>query len=89
MHTIPYKLVRLRDLQGLSQEQLAFFFGVSQTAYCNWETGKDHPSWNHLNTIATYYQLSVSALLDVDIDGLLIHVVKIGLVKPPIRVELK
>ena len=85
MHTLPDKLFRLRSLQGLSQDQLSFFFNVSQAAYCNWENGKDQPSWTHLTVIAAYYKVSVATLLEAAVDELLLQVTRGGLVKSPIR----
>ena len=85
MHTLPHKLIRLRDLQGLSQVQMAFFFGVSQAAYCNWEKNEARPTWDHLDTIAAYYKVSVTTLLESEADDLLVQVIRNGLLKSPIK----
>ena len=74
MHTIPSKLSQLRQLMGLSQYQLAFFLGVSQPAYCHWETGDCQPTWEHLQTIANFYHLTLDALLVSNTDDLLLQV---------------
>ena len=76
MQTIPSKLSQLRQLMGLSQYQLAFFLGVSQPAYCHWETGGCQPSWKHLQTIANFYQLTLPDLLLSDTDTLLTQLIQ-------------
>ena len=65
METLPAKLCLLRQIVGLSQYQLAFFLNVSQPTYCRWEVAKAKPRWRNLETIAKFYQLSVSELIAV------------------------
>ena len=65
METLPAKLCLLRQVVGLSQYQLAFFLNVSQPTYCRWEVGSTKPRWRNLETIATFYQLSVTELISI------------------------
>ena len=36
-------LVRQRNIKGLSQAEASRRIGISQSAYCDWETGKSKP----------------------------------------------
>ncbi|GAB3982995.1 hypothetical protein GCM10028806_55810 [Spirosoma terrae] len=69
MLVLSEKLRRLRQLFGYSQEYIAFSIGMTQPAYCKWESGQTQPSINKLQELASLYQVSISDLLnDSDID---------------------
>ncbi|QMW03374.1 helix-turn-helix domain-containing protein [Spirosoma foliorum] len=69
MPVLSEKLRRLRQLFGYSQEYIAFNIGMTQPAYCKWESGQTQPSINKLEELANIYQLSLGDLLnDDDID---------------------
>lgn len=54
--TIADKLRRIRDLQGLSQEELARRLGVSFPTVNSWERGKSQPYPRHQHAIEQLYQ---------------------------------
>ena len=63
MCAISGKLRRLRQLFGYSQEYVAFNMGMTQPAYCKWESGQTQPSIDKLEVLACLYQLTISELL--------------------------
>lgn len=63
MLIISAKLRRLRQVFGYSQEYVAFNLGMSQPAYCKWESGKTHPSIDKLEFVAGLYQLTLGEFL--------------------------
>lgn len=63
MCTLSGKLRRLRQLFGYSQEYVAFNMGMTQPAYCKWESGQTQPSIGKLETLACLYQLTIAELL--------------------------
>ncbi|GAB3331639.1 hypothetical protein GCM10027299_37470 [Larkinella ripae] len=70
MPVLSEKLRRLRQLFGYSQEYIAFNIGMTQPAYCKWESGQTRPSIDKLEGLANIYQLSIGDLLtenDVEI----------------------
>ncbi|OIN60985.1 helix-turn-helix domain-containing protein [Arsenicibacter rosenii] len=64
MAIISEKLRRLRHLFGYSQEYVAFNIGMTQPAYCKWESGQTRPSIDKLQDLASLYQITISELLD-------------------------
>lgn len=66
MPVLSEKLRRLRQLFGYSQEYIAFNIGMTQPAYCKWESGQTQPSINKLQDLATIYQISIGDLLNDD-----------------------
>ncbi|NID13424.1 helix-turn-helix domain-containing protein [Fibrivirga algicola] len=74
METLPAKLCLLRQAVGLSQYQIAFFLNVSQPTYCRWEMGETQPRWRNLQTIASFYQLSLPAFLAAESNELAFQV---------------
>ena len=81
METLPAKLCLLRQVVGLSQYQLAFFLNVSQPTYCRWEVAKAKPRWRNLETIAKFYQLSVSELIAIGSNELALQILSTKLSK--------
>ncbi|GAB4038745.1 helix-turn-helix domain-containing protein [Spirosoma gilvum] len=70
MLVLSEKLRRLRQFFGYSQEYVAFNMGMTQPAYCKWESGQTQPPINKLEGLANIYQLSLGELLtenDIDI----------------------
>ncbi|GAB3706172.1 hypothetical protein GCM10027592_39400 [Spirosoma flavus] len=66
MPLLSEKLRRLRQLFGYSQEYIAFNMGMTQPAYCKWESGQTQPPINKLEGLANLYQLSLGDLLAED-----------------------
>lgn len=56
-------LIKNRRLRGLTQEDIAKYFGVSKSAVSKWETGQSYPDVLLLPQIATYYGISIDELL--------------------------
>lgn len=52
---IPAKLVQLRILSGMTQEQLSKKLNVSRSCIANYETGKKKPSEEIVQHIAKYF----------------------------------
>ena len=63
------RLLRQTKEENLSRHTVAEALGISYSTYCNWEQAKSMPTIAQLPKIATYYNLSVDALLDVSIDS--------------------
>ncbi|GAB4000688.1 hypothetical protein GCM10028807_54470 [Spirosoma daeguense] len=63
MPVLSDKLRRLRQLFGYSQEYIAFNIGMTQPAYCKWESGQTQPPINKLEDLANIYQLTLGDLL--------------------------
>ena len=60
------KLQELRKNKGLTQEALAEVLYVSRTAVSKWESGRGYPGIESLKHIATYFGVSIDALLSGD-----------------------
>lgn len=57
------KLQELRRQKGLTQEQLAEHLFVSRAAVSKWESGRGYPSIDSLKAIASFYSVTIDALL--------------------------
>jgi transcriptional regulator with XRE-family HTH domain len=64
MRVLSEKFRRLRQLFGYSQEYVAFNIGITQPAYCKWESGQTSPSIDKLEDLAKLYQVTVGELLN-------------------------
>lgn len=62
--TFAEKLVRLRKREGLSQEELALFLGVSRQAVSRWEQGAAVPDASNLVKLRQRFRVSLDWLLD-------------------------
>ena len=58
------RLRTLRESKDLSQEILADELKVSQPAYSKWESGQTDIAFSILRKIATYYNITLSELLE-------------------------
>lgn len=56
-------IIRKRKEKGLTQDELASYFGVSKAAISKWETGQSYPDITLLPIIASYFDISVDSLL--------------------------
>ena len=56
----------LRVKKGLSEDQIAAYFGVTWKEITAWERGKDEPSLPMLMKIAAYFGVSTDSLLGMD-----------------------
>ena len=57
------RLVMLRELRGLTQNELARRLGVERTRYTKWEDGASEPSLTMLCKIADLFHVSTDYLL--------------------------
>ena len=57
-------LRELRKEKGLTQEQLAEQFGVSNRTVSRWENGSNMPDLSMLVEIADYYDVEIREILD-------------------------
>ena len=60
------KLQELRNLKGLTQEELSVALYVSRTAISKWESGRGYPSIDSLKAIANFFGVTVDELLSGD-----------------------
>lgn len=63
-------LLMLRNIHGLSQEELAAKIGVSRQAYAKWENGSTVPDIEKCSRLARLYGTTVDSLLKTEkLDG--------------------
>lgn len=58
------KLIRLRKIKGLTQDEFAAVVGVSRQAVYKWESGKSYPEVQKLLEIKKLFNISIDDLLD-------------------------
>ena len=66
--TFVENLKRLRQMNHLTQQQIADLININRGSYSNWEKGKREPSFNNLVKLAEFFNVSVDKLLDVKIE---------------------
>jgi len=57
------KLKQLRKNKGMSQEQVADYLHVSQSAYARMESGESHSWASHINDICQVFEISPEELV--------------------------
>ena len=62
--TFKEKLVKLRKLKGLTQDELASAVGVSRQAVYKWESGQSYPEVPKLIEMKLIFGISIDDLLD-------------------------
>ena len=62
--TFKEKIVKLRKLRGLTQDELASAVGVSRQAVYKWESGQSYPEATKLLEIKLLFGISIDDLLD-------------------------
>ena len=62
--TFNEKLVKLRKLRGITQDEFASAVGVSRQAVYKWESGQSYPEVSKLIEIKTLFNISIDDLLD-------------------------
>ena len=67
------KLIKLREINNYSQEEIANYLGVGQTTYSRYENLKTYPDIFIIKKLAKLYQISIDDLVD-DIDNELITI---------------
>lgn len=61
-------LVMLRQLHGISQEEVASQIGISRQAYAKWESGATVPDIEKCKSLADYYGVTIDSLLKTETD---------------------
>ena len=62
--TFKEKIVRLRKIKGLTQDEFASAVGVSRQAVYKWESGQSYPEVQKLIEIKMLFGISIDDLLD-------------------------
>lgn len=56
-------ITRCRRQKGVTQEELAFYMGVSKASVSKWETGQSYPDITFLPQLAAYFNITLDELL--------------------------
>ena len=56
-------LIFLRNLKGLTQEQIAEVIGISRQSYSKWEQGETLPDIDKCDKLARFYGVTIDSLL--------------------------
>ena len=59
-------LLYLRNLKGLSQEQVAEAVGISPQSYSKWEQGDTFPDIDKCDKLAKFYGVTIDSLIHSD-----------------------
>ena len=59
-------LVMLRNLKGLTQEQVAEVVEISRQSYAKWEQGETVPDIEKCDRLASFYGIKLDALMHYD-----------------------
>ena len=62
--TFGEKLIRLRKIKGITQDEFAAVVGVSRQAVYKWESEKSYPEASKLIEIKNLFNISIDDLLD-------------------------
>ena len=57
------KLKKLRKEKGLTQQEVADFFGINQPVYQKWEGGNRKPNYENLSMLVCIFDVSIDFLL--------------------------
>ncbi len=60
------RLKYYRNINGLTQRQVANTLGVNRSTYTYYETGRSIPSLDILSTLCTIYRITISDLLNAE-----------------------
>lgn len=66
MNDFSKRLRNLRVVKGLSQEELGKVLGYQRSAISGYEVGRNQPSYEVLNKISEYFNVSIDYLLGSD-----------------------
>lgn len=59
-------LIFLRNIKGLSQEQVAEVIGISRQSYSKWEQGETYPDIDKCDKLAKFYGVTLDSLVHQD-----------------------
>ena len=69
-------LIVLRNMYGMSQEEIAGKIGISRQAYAKWESGATVPDIEKCKRLADFYDVTIDGLLKNETED------KIGIIPP-------
>ena len=69
-------LIVLRNMYGISQEEIAGKIGISRQAYAKWESGATVPDIEKCKRLADFYDITIDSLLKTTTED------KIGMIPP-------
>ena len=69
-------LIVLRNMYGMSQEEIAGKIGISRQAYAKWESGATVPDIEKCKRLADFYDVTIDSLLKTETED------KIGIIPP-------
>ncbi|MCI5726853.1 MAG: helix-turn-helix domain-containing protein [Clostridium sp.] len=69
-------LIMLRNMYGMSQEEIAEKIGISRQAYAKWERGATVPDIEKCKRLADFYDVTIDSLLKTTTED------KIGIIPP-------
>ena len=69
-------LIMLRNMYGMSQEEIAVKIGISRQAYAKWERGATVPDIEKCKRLADFYDVTIDSLLKTTTED------KIGIIPP-------
>ena len=69
-------LIMLRNMYGMSQEEISGKIGISRQAYAKWESGSTIPDIEKCKRLADFYDVTIDSLLKTEV------IDKIGTVPP-------
>lgn len=69
-------LIMLRNMYGMSQEEISEKIGISRQAYAKWESGSTIPDIEKCKRLADFYDVTIDSLLKTEV------IDKIGTVPP-------
>lgn len=56
-------IIAKRKEKGITQDELAFYMGVSKASVSKWETGQSYPDITFLPQLAAYFNISIDELI--------------------------
>ena len=59
-------LIFLRNIKGLTQEQVAEIIGISRQSYSKWEQGDTYPDIDKCDKLAQFYGVTIDSLIHQD-----------------------
>lgn len=59
-------LIMLRNIRGLSQEEIAEKIGISRQAYAKWESGRTVPDIEKCSLLADFYGVTLDGLMKTE-----------------------
>ena len=69
-------LIMLRNMYGMSQEEISEKIGISRQAYAKWESGSTIPDIEKCKRLADFYDVTIDSLLKTETED------KIGIIPP-------